>query len=156
MIILIQLLFQFQNGQDKTRASHHPEDLFTEVFRNIFDLVVFQVFSIKTHYSIILGRKKSSGFINKKGESLYLAYEFRQITHYLAEQFRQITHYLAEQFHQTAHYLAEHLIQKNVILFNEKFLTLRMQVFKSMQICKYANKQLCKYANTQVYKYANL
>ena len=43
---------------------------------------------------------------------------------YLAEQFRQITHYLAEQFRQIAHYLAEHLIQKNDILFNKKFLNL--------------------------------
>ena len=32
--------------------------------------------------------------------------------------------YLAEQFRQITHYLAEHLIQKNDILFNEKFLTL--------------------------------
>ena len=54
----------------------------------------------------------------------YLAEQFRQITHYWAEQFRQITHYLAEQFRQIAHYLAEHLIQKDDILFNEKFLTL--------------------------------
>ena len=49
---------------------------------------------------------------------------------YLAEQFRQIIHYLAEQFRQIAHYLAEHLIQKNSILFNEKFLTLWMQELK--------------------------
>ena len=59
----------------------------------------------------------------KIGES-YLAEQFRLITHYLAEQFLQITHYLAEQFRQIAHYLAEHLIQKDDILFNEKFLTL--------------------------------
>ena len=51
---------------------------------------------------------------------------------YFAEQFRQITHYLAEQFRQIAHYLAEHLIQKNDMLFNEKFLTLWMQE------CKYS------------------
>ena len=63
------------------------------------------------------------------GES-YLAEQLRQITHYLAEQFCQITHYLAEQFRQIAHYLAEHLIQKNDILFNEKFLTLWMQECK--------------------------
>ena len=62
----------------------------------------------------------------------YLGEQFRQITNYLAEQFRQITHYLAEQFRQIAHYLAEHLIQKNDILFNVKFLTLWMQE------CKYA------------------
>ena len=65
---------------------------------------------------------------------------------YLAEQFRKITHYLAEQFCQIAHYLAEHLIQKNDILFNEKFLILWMQECKntgihtSLRVCKYVHK----------------
>ena len=33
------------------------------------------------------------------------------------------TLFFAEQFHQITHYLAEHLIQKNYMLFIEKFLT---------------------------------
>ena len=67
----------------------------------------------------------------------YLAEQFCQITHYLAEQFRQITLYLVEQFHQIAHYLAEHLIQKNDMLFNEKFLTF---LNAGMQVHRYACK----------------
>ena len=85
----------------------------------------------------------------QKGES-YLA----------VEQFRQRTHYLAEQFRQIAHYLAEHLIQKNDVLFNVKFLTLWVQECKyaecryaCMQVLKYANMHVCKCASMQVYKY---
>ena len=66
-----------------------------------------------------------------------MAEQFRQITPYLVEQFRQITHYLAEQFCQIAHYLAEHLIQKNDMLFNEKFLTF---LNAGMQVHRYACK----------------
>ena len=91
------------------------------------------------------------------GES-YLAEQFRQITHYLAEQFRQITHYLAEQFRQIAHYLAEHLIQKEDILFNKKFLTLWMQECKNagMHESKYASIKVWKYASMQIYNDASI
>ena len=66
--------------------------------------------------------------------------------------------YLAEQFRQIAHYLAEHLIQKNDILFNEKFLTLWMQECKhsGMHISKYASMQVCKHAGMQIYNYAKM
>ena len=72
---------------------------------------------------------------------------------HLAEEFRQITHYLVEQFRQIAHYLAEHLIQKDDILFNEKFLT-RMQECKNagMHVSKYASMQIC----IQVCKYVSM
>ena len=63
-----------------------------------------------------------------------------------------------EQFRQIAHYLAEHLIQKNDILLNEKFLTLWMQECKysGMHISKYASKQVCKYTIMQAYKYVRI
>ena len=70
---------------------------------------------------------------------------------YLAEQFRQIIHYLAEQFRQIAHYLAEHLIQKNDMLFNEKFLNASSQVcmYASLQICKHGSMTVCMNASMQ-------
>ena len=45
----------------------------------------------------------------KKGE-IYLAEQFRQITHYLVEKIPQITGFLAGHFLQIVHYLTERLI----------------------------------------------
>ena len=66
--------------------------------------------------------------------------------------------FLAEPFRQIAHYLAEHLIQKNYMLFNEKFLTLWMQEckFTDMHLSKYASMQAEKYASKQVSKYNSM
>ena len=66
--------------------------------------------------------------------------------------------YLAEQFRQIAHYLAEHLIPKNDILFNEKFLTLWMQECKyaSIRVCKYTIMQVCEYVGIKVCKIINM
>ena len=65
--------------------------------------------------------------------------------------------YLAEKFHQIAHYLAEHLIQKNYILFHEKFLTLWLQEpkYSGKHISKYASIQVCKYTSMKIYKYTS-
>ena len=78
-------------------------------------------------------------------------------------EFKKGESYLGEQFRKITHYLAEHLIHKNDILFNEKFLTLWMQECKykyaCMHVSKYASNaslQVCMYVCMQVCKYASM